>query len=58
MVLEPTQPPIQWVPGAPSPGVKRSVREANHTPLSGAEVNNAWSYTSAPQTRFHSVVLS
>jgi hypothetical protein len=27
--LGPTQPPIQWVPGSPSPGVKRHVRELN-----------------------------
>jgi hypothetical protein len=27
-VLGPTQPPIQWVPGTLSPGVKRSGREA------------------------------
>jgi hypothetical protein len=33
-----TQPPIQWVPGAPSLGVKRPVREANHSPPSSAEV--------------------
>jgi len=26
------QPPIQWVPGAPSPGVKRPGREADHSP--------------------------
>jgi hypothetical protein len=28
--LGPTQPPIQWVPGALSPGVKRLGREADH----------------------------
>jgi hypothetical protein len=31
--LGPTQPPIQWVPGAVSPGVKRQRREAEHSPL-------------------------
>jgi hypothetical protein len=36
--LEPTQPPIQWVPGAVSLGVKRPGREANHLPPSSAEV--------------------
>jgi hypothetical protein len=35
--LGPTQPPIQWVPG-PFPGVKRSVRDIDHPPLSSAEV--------------------
>jgi hypothetical protein len=34
-----TQPPIQWVPGALSLGVKRPVREADHSPPSSTEVN-------------------
>jgi hypothetical protein len=34
----PTQPPIQWVPGALSLGVKRPGREADHSPPSSAEV--------------------
>jgi hypothetical protein len=34
----PTQPPVQWVPGALSLGVKRSGREAHHSPPSSAEV--------------------
>jgi hypothetical protein len=37
-VLGPTQPPIQWVPGAFSLGVKRTGREAHHSPPSSAEV--------------------
>jgi hypothetical protein len=37
-VLGPTQPPIQWVPGALSLGVKRPGREAGHSPPSNAEV--------------------
>jgi hypothetical protein len=36
--LGPTQPPIQWVPGALSVGVKRPGREASHPPPSSAEV--------------------
>jgi hypothetical protein len=36
--LGPTQPPIQWVPGAISLGVKRPGREADHSPPSSAEV--------------------
>jgi hypothetical protein len=36
--LGPNQPPIQWVPGAFSPGVKRPGREADHSPPSTAEV--------------------
>jgi hypothetical protein len=36
--LGPTQPPIQWVPGAPSLGVKQPGREADHSPPSSAEI--------------------
>jgi hypothetical protein len=31
--LPPTQPPIQWVPGVPFPGVKRSVKLSTHLQL-------------------------
>jgi hypothetical protein len=41
--LEPTQPPIQWVAGAVSVGVKRPGREADHSPPSSSEFKNAWS---------------
>jgi hypothetical protein len=34
---EPTRPPIQWVTGALSIGVKRPEREAAHSPPSNAE---------------------
>jgi hypothetical protein len=47
--LGPTQPPVQWVPVAVSLGVKRPVREADHSPPSSAEVKNAWSYASIAQ---------
>jgi hypothetical protein len=36
--LGPTQPPIQWVPGALSLGLKRPGRKADHSPPSSAEV--------------------
>jgi hypothetical protein len=42
------QPPIQWVPGTLSPGVKRPGREADHLPPTSAEVKNTWMYTSTP----------
>jgi hypothetical protein len=38
--LEPTQPPIQWVAGARSPGVKRPGRETDHSPPSRAKIKN------------------
>jgi hypothetical protein len=39
--LEPTQPPVQWVPEVLSPGVKaRPGRDADHSPPSSAEVEN------------------
>jgi hypothetical protein len=53
-----TQPPIQRIPGALSPVVKWPDREAVRSPLSGAEVKNAWYYTSTPAIRLHGVVLS
>jgi len=39
-------------------GTKRPGLEADHSPPSSAEVNNAWSYTSPPPIRLHGVVLS
>jgi hypothetical protein len=47
-VLGPNEPPIQWIPEALSPGVKRPGREADHSPPSSAEFKNAWSYNSTP----------
>jgi hypothetical protein len=39
--LGPTHPPVQWVPGVLSPGVKaRPGRDADHSPPSSAEVEN------------------
>jgi hypothetical protein len=56
--LGPTQPPIKWVPGALSLGVKRPGREADHSPPTSAEDKNAWSYTSTPPIRLRGVVFS
>jgi len=44
----PTQPPMQWVPWAFSPGVRRPECIADHSLPSSAEVKNLWSYTSTP----------
>jgi hypothetical protein len=56
--LGPTQPHIQWVKEALSLRVKRSGREADHSPPSSVEVKNAWSYNSTPPIRLNGVVLS
>jgi hypothetical protein len=44
--------------GAPSLGVKRPGREADHSPPASAEVNKMWIYTSTPPIHLHGVVLS
>jgi hypothetical protein len=49
-VLGTTQPPIQWV--SFSPGVKRSGREADHSPPTIAEVKNMWRSASTPSYAF------
>jgi len=48
----PSQPPVQWVPGTLSLGVKRPGREAENSPPSSADVKNSWNYTSTPQDAF------
>jgi hypothetical protein len=46
--LGPIQPPIQWVLGAISPGVKWSEGKADHSPPSSAEVKNGGAIPSLP----------
>jgi len=50
--LGPIKFPIQWVSWAPSLGLKRPGREADHLPPSNTKVKNAWSYTFTPQYVF------
>jgi hypothetical protein len=51
MALGPSQPPIQWVPGALSLGVKRPGREADHSPPSSAEIKERLElYLHSPST--------
>jgi hypothetical protein len=52
-----TQPPVQRVPGVLSLGVKRPGREADHSPPSCADVENASRYTSTPQYVFMALYL-
>jgi hypothetical protein len=56
-VLGPTQPPIQWVPGALSLGIKQPGHKADCSPPSSAKVKNVWSYTSTPPICLHGMVL-
>jgi len=51
-------PPIQWLPGALSLGIKRPGRKADHPSVTITEVKNAWSCTSIPPIHLHGVVLS
>jgi hypothetical protein len=56
--LGPIQPPIRWVPGVLSSGVKRPRREAYPSSPINAKVKNIRKNTSTPQIRLHGVVLS
>jgi hypothetical protein len=56
--LGPTQPPIQWVLGALSLGVKRQGHEADHSPPTSAKVKKMWIYTNHSLMCLHSVVLN
>jgi hypothetical protein len=56
--LGPTQLPIQWVLGALSLGVERLGREADHSPLSSAEVTECEKLYIHSPIRLHGVVLS
>jgi hypothetical protein len=52
--LGPIQFPIQWVQGALSLGIKRSEREADHSPLSSVEVTECMEiniYSNRPSWR-------
>jgi hypothetical protein len=44
-----TQPPMQWVPGTLSKGVKKLGREADYSPTN-AYVKKTWIYTFTPHT--------
>jgi hypothetical protein len=48
--LGPTQPPIQWVLGALSPGLKKPGREADHLPPTRVEVKQHGSIHPLPHT--------
>jgi hypothetical protein len=50
--LGPTQPPIKWIPGALSLGVKLKGREADYSPPASAEVKKTWINISTPPYAF------
>jgi hypothetical protein len=56
--LGPTRPPIQWVPGPLSLGVKRREREVDHSPPSSAEVKVCVELYLHSPIRLHGVDLS
>jgi hypothetical protein len=58
MAMGPTQPPIQWVPGALSVAVKRPGREADHPRPSISEVKELMELYIHSPIRIHGVVLS
>jgi hypothetical protein len=47
-----TQPPIEWILVALSPGVKRQERDADRSPPTSAEVKKMWIYTFTPLYAF------
>jgi hypothetical protein len=48
--LGPTQPPVQWVSGTLSLGIRQLGHEADSSPPFSTEVKNVWSYASTPVT--------
>jgi hypothetical protein len=56
MALRPTQPPIQWVRGALSLGVKQPRREADHSPPFPQYASMAWCSVKA-QGQFYLYLL-
>jgi hypothetical protein len=56
--VDPTQPPIHWVPGVLSLGVKRPGRDVDHSPPSSAEVKESAELCFQSPIRLHGVVLS
>jgi len=54
----PTQPPIQWLPGVLSLGIKRQAREADDSPQSSAEVEECVELYLHSPIRFRGLMLS
>jgi hypothetical protein len=52
LALGPTQPPIKWVPGFLTAGVKRPGSESDNSPPTSAEIKKTWTYTFTPPYAF------
>ena len=50
---QPTQPPIQWVPGALSLGMEQPGQETDQSPPSKANGKNEWANTCIPPICLH-----
>lgn len=48
--LRPTQPPVEWISGAFSPGYSELDVKVSNSSTSSAEVKNEWSYKSIPRS--------
>jgi hypothetical protein len=57
LCLEPTQSPMQWIPGALTPLVKQPGHDTDHSPPSSTKVQKLWNYTSTLVINLHDVVL-
>jgi len=58
LALGTTQPPIQWIQGAITLGVKWAGYEAEHSCPTKAKAKNVWNYTSTPPICLHGMVLN
>jgi hypothetical protein len=56
--LEPTQPHIQRLPEALSPGTERPRDEAHQSPPTSTEIKKTWIYTSTPTYAFMAYCVS
>lgn len=58
LTLGPIQAPVQWAPGALSPGLKLARHDAHHSPQFSAEVKNGVELFRQSFLRLHGVLLN
>jgi hypothetical protein len=51
-IMRPTQPPIQWVLSALTPGIKQQEREVHHLPSFSAEIKKCGAIPPLPPYAF------